>query len=266
MRIGTRTRPGLEGTDARAAEAIGAFGALIEPDAATTAIAAAEAATTTRTSRLIVRMVLGIDHPVTLAEDLAVLDNISNGRVVALLDTSTLEVGAAREDLTVLVAGLTPRPVQHAGERWRVPARLEGHDAPDRIEVTPKPVQVEIPVWLIGAAATQLSRDTGYPVVADRPEEVDASRSVQPGLVWLSGDRDVDRELVTAWRDAGATHLLVGADDMDATLLEIARYLIPEVAMPDFPRIIAEAMTPRRWPGPARYVAASPQDQGRMSN
>ena len=262
MRIGTRTRPGREGEDAKAAEAVGAFGVLIEPDAATAMIAGAEAATTTRATRLIVRTVLGVDHPVTLAEDIAVLDNISTGRVVVLADTGDLDVAAAREDLTVLVAGLTPRPVQYVGERWSVPAGLDGHEAPERIEVTPKPVQVELPLWLTGPAASELAGATGRPLLAERPEDCDRSVTVQPGIAQLSGARDADRDLVTAWRDAGATHLLLGADDLDTALPEIGRYLIPEVAMPDFPRIVAEAMTPRSWPGPARYVTG-PEGSGR---
>ena len=254
MRIGVRTRPGHEAADAAAAEAVGAFGVLIEPGPATGAVAAAGAATTTTVTRLVVRTVLGVDHPVTLAEDLAVLDNICAGRVVALIDTGDLDVDAAAEDLELLVACLTPRPVQHRGARWQVPAGIEGHEAPERIEVTPKPVQVELPVWLDGAVAAELGARTGYPVVVSEPGEADDTRPVQPGVAALSGDRDADRDMVTAWREAGATHLLVGATDLDAALPEIGRYLIPEVAMPLFPRVVAEAMTPRPWTGPARYV------------
>lgn len=254
MRIGIRTRPGREAADARAGEEHAAFGVLIEPGAHTGTVAGAMAATTTQVTRLVVRTVLGVDHPVTLAEDLAVLDNISAGRVVALVDTGGLDAVAAQEDLSLLLAALAPRPVRHQGERWQVPAGLEGHEAPDRIEVTPKPVQVEIPTWLTGDAAAQLGTRTGLPVLVEDPEECDGDRPVQPGLAQLVGEREADRELVSRWRDAGATHLLVGAQDLDAALPEIARYLIPEVAMPLFPRVVAEAMTPRGWTGPARYV------------
>lgn len=254
MKIGIRTRPGSEAAEAAAAEQHGAFGVLIEPDPATAGVAAAAAATRTGVTRLIVRTVLGVDHPVTLAEDLAVLDNISRGRVVALVDTGALEFDAAREDLSLLLAALTPRPVQHQGVRWQVPAGLEGHEAPNSIEVTPKPVQVEIPVWLTGAAAARLGAVTGDPVLAETMSACDGTRTVQPAVEHLVGDREADRLLVSRWREAGATHLLLGVDDLGAALPGIARYLIPEVAMPAFPRIVAEAMTPSAWTGPARYV------------
>ena len=254
MRIGIRTRPGQEAADARSGEQHAAFGVLIEPGPLTAAVAGAMAATATEVTRLIVRTVLGVEHPVTLAEDLAVLDNISGGRVVALVDTGTLDPSAAQEDLGLLLAALTPRPVQHRGVRWQVPAGLEGHEAPERIEVTPKPVQLEIPAWVTGGVAPQLGAHTDLPVLAEDPAACDPRRRVQPAIAQLSGDREADRDLVRRWSDAGATHLLVGAEDLDTALPEISRYLIPEVAMPLFPRVVAEAMTPRGWTGPARYV------------
>lgn len=254
MRIGIRTRPGHEATDAAAAEGAAAFGVLIEPRPGTHSIAGAEAACSTRYVRLIVRVHLGLDHPLTLAEDLAVLDNVSGGRVVALLDTGDLDVAAAGEDVALLEACLRARPVRHRGKRWQVPAGIEGHDAPERVEVTPKPVQVELPIWLDGGVAAALGGRTGRPHLVTEPSDSDRDRPVQPAVAQLSGDRDADRSLVGAWADAGATHLLVGAADLDAAIPEIGRYLIPEVAMPLFPRVVAEAMTPRPWPGPARYV------------
>ncbi len=262
MRIATTTRPGHEADDARAAEDVGAFGVLLDPGDGTGTIAGAAAATTTRATRLIVRVELGREHPVRLAEDIAVLDNISVGRVVALIDTGHLDVEAAREDLDLLVAALTPRPVQHAGARWRVPAGIDGHDAPERVEVTPKPVQVEIPVWLQGEVAAELALDRGLPRLATTLEEVDGDARVQPGRVTLHGEREADRDLLARWRDAGATHLVVEVEDPRTQLPEVGRYLIPEVAMPLFPRVVAEAMTPRPWTGPARYVPAPDGGQG----
>jgi alkanesulfonate monooxygenase SsuD/methylene tetrahydromethanopterin reductase-like flavin-dependent oxidoreductase (luciferase family) len=254
MRIGLRTHPGQEAQEAAAAEQHGAFGVLIEPSSDTSAVAAAAAAARTRLVRLIVRTRLGSDHPITLAEDLAVLDNLSGGRVVLLADTGDLDLEAAEEDLALLLAGLTPRAVRHEGPRWRVPAGLDGHEHVDTIEVTPKPVQVQVPVWLTGAAAAALAAGSDLPILATRPEEADARRPVQPAVAALSGELEADRELVGRWRDAGATHLLLGAPTTPDQLAVIARYLIPEVAMPHFPRVVAEAMTPAAWPGPARFV------------
>jgi alkanesulfonate monooxygenase SsuD/methylene tetrahydromethanopterin reductase-like flavin-dependent oxidoreductase (luciferase family) len=258
MRIGIRARPGNEPQDAQNAEAAGTFGVLLEPSPETWSLAGAAAASTTRFVRLIVRVQLGVDHPITLAEDLAVLDNIAGGRVVALLDTGELDSEAAREDVALILAGLGPRPVAHVGRRWRVPAGLEGHEAPDRIQVTPEPVQIEVPIWLDGPAAHEVAAVTGHPVMATDLAAVDAARTVQPARAEVSGELESDRALVNRWAEAGATHLLLGAADLEAALPHIARYLRPEVAMPVFPRIVAEAMMPRPWPGPGRYVEVPP--------
>ena len=64
--------------------------------------------------RIVVPIRLGTDHPVTLAEDIAVLDNLSGGRVVALVDTGDLGPEEAAEDLGLLRASLGARPVKQA--------------------------------------------------------------------------------------------------------------------------------------------------------
>lgn len=254
MRIGIVVREDRAVADAAAAEAAGAFGVLVAPSDGTWTVMGAAVATSTRFTRIVVRVPLGSDHPISLAEDLAVLDNLSVGRVVALLDTAELDADAAAEDVAVVRAGLTARPIRHRGARWQVPAGLEGHDAPDSIQVTPPPTQVEVPLWLTGAVATHLE-GSGLPRLASDPAEASAALPVQPAMAELTGARSTDRELVRRWAAAGATHLLVRATELDAAFGEVARYLAPEVAMPDFPRIVAEALTPPPWEGPARYVA-----------
>jgi hypothetical protein len=72
---------------------------------------------------------------------------------------------------------------------------------------------------------------------------------VQPAATALTGDLDDDRATVITWADAGATHLLARAGP--ETVAAIARHLAPEVAMPGFPRIVAESPLPLPWPGTA---------------
>ena len=48
-------------------------------------------------------------------------------------------------------------------------------------------------------------------------------------------------------RAPGATHLLCTLDG-DATVASLARWLIPEVGMVAFPRVVAEAPLPAAWP------------------
>jgi len=253
MRLGLALTAGDEGPGAALAEAHGLFGVLVDgPAAGAEAVAAAGAAAATEAVRIAVRLRLGHEHPVTLAEEIAVLDNAANGRIVVVADVGRLDAAEAAEDVTLLQRCWAARPVRHEGTRWRVPAGIDGHDAPEVVEVTPKPAQVAVPVWLAGAAAAAASERLGLPVLADRLEDCDRDRLVQPGLVDLTGALEADRGAVGAWRDAGATHLFVrlpGGIDIAESLVAVSRFLAPEVGMPSFPRVIAESATPAAWPG-----------------
>ena len=259
MRIGLELRRGHEPADARIAEAHACALVALDVDPGAAFVAGAAVAVATRHVRIVVPVHLGSDHPVTLAEDLAVLDNLSGGRVVALVDTGTLSVDEAAEDLALLRVSLSARPVRHRGARWQVPAGLEGHEAPESVHVTPKPVQVRLPLWLTGTAAAGLGAAAllDEPVLATTPAEVDAAVPVQPAILAVGGSEatlDADRDAVVALADAGATHLVLRAADPALAAPLVSRYLIPEVAMTGFPRVVAEAMLPPDWPGPARYV------------
>jgi hypothetical protein len=80
-------------------------------------------------------------------------------------------------------------------------------------------------------------------------------RTVQPGVASITGALTQDRETVTAWAAAGATHLLLelphGADEA-AVMIMVSRYLAPEVAMPHFPRVMSNSKVPLPWPGDGR--------------
>ncbi|AQA02608.1 hypothetical protein BVC93_09370 [Mycobacterium sp. MS1601] len=234
--------------DICAAERSGAFA--LWADVATSAIAAAsELAALTTDPRILVRIVLGTEHPVTLAEEAAVLDHLSAGRVVCVVDSGALSLQDAIEDLQLLRACWSGRPVRHRGRRWQVPAGL-ADDMPDSVAVTPSPSQVELPVWLTGEHAAGLAADFGLALLATEYGDVSAVPQVQPGCVELTGEVNADRELVSRWAAAGATHLLVRppvAVGPDLFSGYIARYLQPEVAMPHFPRIMAESDPPARW-------------------
>jgi hypothetical protein len=115
--------------------------------------------------------------------------------------------------------------------------------------VTPPPAQVEVPVWLTGTAAATLAARSGLPAVAERPADARPDLPVQPAATALTGDLHDDRATVITWADAGATHLLVRAGP--EAVATIARHLAPEVAMPGFPRVVAESPLPLPWPGTA---------------
>ena len=196
---------------------------------------------------MIIGIHLGDEHPVTLAEEIAVLDNLSNGRVGVIAELGSLGVDDATEDVSVLRASWSGRAIAHRGRRWQVPAGLPGHAAPPAVMVTPPPAQLEVPLWLAGEIAPAVGRSLRLPVVVSADADVDASSPVAPGRLTLAGDVDADRQAVIEWSSAGATHLLCALSGT-ASVEAIARWLQPEVAMVGFPRIVTETPLPAPWP------------------
>lgn len=249
MRIGVVCQQGDEMAWARRADALGIALVMIRPtEIGSAAVIAGAVAACTSHVRIVVDTVLGDVHPLAAAETLAVLDNLSGGRVIgAVRPADGHDPAGIAEDVVLLRSALRPGAVRHQGERWQVPAGLEGHDAPHTVEVTPKPVQPVLPLWWDGQGPTV----HGLPRVATAPEDVDASATSAPARASHRGDVEHDRVEVQRWAAAGTTELLLAPADGSAlaVLDEIARYLAPEVAMPHFPRIIAESPLPAAWPG-----------------
>jgi hypothetical protein len=254
MRIGLVLPEGKEAALARLAEAHGLFGVLAGSGNPLTATnAAIYASTATEFVRVVTCVRLGVEHPVTIAEELSILDNVNNGRTIVLADSGELDPEAAADEVAVLREALSSRPIQHEGTIWKVPAGLPANaTAPTSISVTPKPAQLEVPFWLTGPAARGVGDTTGLPVVARDPAMLSNPKLVEPGVAAISGNLKPDRELVTAWAAAGVTHLFVelpaGADLAEIMTL-VSRHLAPEVLMPHFPRVMSESKVPLPWPG-----------------
>jgi len=114
---------------ARLAEAHGLFGVVAGTGDPRTAITAAVyASTATDFTRVIVRVLLGQEHPVTIAEEVAVLDNVNNGRTVVLADTGDLGESDAADEIAVLREALGNRPLQHEGPDAGSRQQKSGHD------------------------------------------------------------------------------------------------------------------------------------------
>lgn len=254
MRIGLVLAEGREAELARLAETHGLFGVLAGTGNPLTAInAAVYASTATEFVRVVTRVRLGLEHPVTIAEDLSILDNVNNGRTIALADTGELDSASAADELAVLREALSSRPIEHAGTAWKVPAGLPANvTAPKSISVTPKPAQLEVPFWITGAAAREVADASGLPALARQPGLLNKSKIVQPGLAAITGSLKPDRELVISWAAAGVTHLFVeipAGADLGQVMTLVSRHLAPEVLMPHFPRVISESKVPLPWPG-----------------
>jgi alkanesulfonate monooxygenase SsuD/methylene tetrahydromethanopterin reductase-like flavin-dependent oxidoreductase (luciferase family) len=247
VRLGVTLPPGVEAEMAVAAESLGVPFVHVDAPAGTEAAIAAAVAVATTTVRILVGVDVGAEHPVTLAEEIAVVDNVSNGRLGVVAEIGALPADAAGEDVAVLRAAWSGRPVAHRGARWQVPAGLPGHVAPPAVMVTPSPAQLAVPLWVAGTEARSVATALSLPCVAGTPAAVDRSATVAPGRTELSGDLDDDRHVVLEWSTAGATHLLCTLSG-PATIEALSRWLQPEVAMVAFPRVITQTPLPAPWP------------------
>ena len=247
MRIGVTLPPGNEVGLAVAAEGVGLPVVHLSGAPGTEATIAAAVSTATTTVRVIVGLHVGDENPVTLAEEIAVLDNLSNGRIGVIAELGSLSSDDAAEDVSLLRASWSGRAISHRGQRWQVPAGLPGHVAPAAVMVTPPPAQLHVPLWVAGDAAAAVSTLLGLPAVANAIEDVETSSPIAPGRTTLTGDVDADRRSVIEWSSAGTTHLLCGLGAR-ATVEDVARWLVPEVAMVGFPRIVTETAIPAPWP------------------
>ena len=133
MRLGLVLSEGREAEMARLAEAHGLFGVLAGSANPLTAVSSAVyASTATDLVRVIARVQLGLEHPVTMAEELGVLDNVNNGRTVILADTGQLDAADAAEEVEVLRAALSNRPLQHDASGRCRPACRQTQPPPSR--------------------------------------------------------------------------------------------------------------------------------------
>jgi len=257
MRLGLVLAEGREAELARLAEAHGLFGVLAGLGNPLTAVSAAVyASTATEFVRIAVRVRLGLEHPITLAEELSILDNVNNGRTVVIADTGELDAEAAADEVAVLREALASRPIEHEGARWKVPAGLPANvTAPNSISVTPKPAQLEVPFWVMGPQAAEAGRVAGLQILARTPSDVSDPKLLQPGVTAIKGELAIDRAHVTAWASASVTHLFVELPMQAETgkvMALVSRYLAPEVGMPHFPRVMSDSRVPLPWPGERR--------------
>lgn len=125
---------------------------------------------------LAVEVDVGDRHPLELAEEAAVVDLASAGRLVLVARPAE---GAEREygeALDLVRTALSARPFRFEGRRWRVPAELPEnvHNLETHIRLMPEPAQVRLEVWGAGAGRdAALERGLGYLADADAdPDEL----------------------------------------------------------------------------------------------
>jgi len=131
------------------ADAAGLDAVLVEAEPGRDALMVASSlAARTRTLRVAAEVAVG-QHPVHLAERVAVADQCLAGRLVLVLRSDAAcgaELGETRE---ILSLALSSRPFRYSGQRWTVPARLPENDGAgwSHVRVTPSPAQFILPIW-----------------------------------------------------------------------------------------------------------------------
>jgi len=193
----------------------------------------------------------GLYHPLHLAEDIAIADLTSQGRIEVLLRLDTkasarygtpAQRGWFEEHVQVLAAALTGAHVQWSGEHLRVPARIGANQpAPQRLALNPRPAQPVVPLWLEASETWmhELAYRLGFGVAVawTRGGTVPAASGRWPGMLLCPPNVDPN-DLLTASGE-GAGYFLVAAETAEE-VSAAGRRLAGPLRMPDFPAWIKE--------------------------
>jgi len=149
---------------ALAAHAAGLDGVLVRESAELPAPLIAAAALSARVPDVLlaVELGLGVRHPFEVAEEAAVVDLASGGRLILVARPASEDYAEA---LDLVRAALTPRPFRFEGRRWKVPANLaeNEHGIEARVRMMPPPAQVRLELWGSGAGRdAALERGLGH--------------------------------------------------------------------------------------------------------
>jgi acetyl esterase/lipase len=173
----------------------------------------------------------GLYHPLYMAEDIAIADLASQGRIEILLR------GAAEEELRLLVLASSGAHIAFEGARFRVPAHLEANQpAPDRLALNPRPAQPVVPMWAM-EPHDPVVRELGLGAAeAWRAGiRVPAPSGRWPGMVVCPEDVEAADLLRAAGDTAG--YFLIAARTPEQVAVA-GRRLIGPLRMPGFPEWI----------------------------
>jgi alkanesulfonate monooxygenase SsuD/methylene tetrahydromethanopterin reductase-like flavin-dependent oxidoreductase (luciferase family) len=193
----------------------------------------------------------GLYHPLHLAEDIAIADLTSQGRIEVLLRLETeasarygtpTKRGWFEEHVEVLAAALSGAHIQWSGEHLRVPARIGANQpAPERLALNPRPAQPVVPIWLeatetwMGELAHRLGFGVAVPWI--RGGSVPAASGRWPGMLMCPATVD-PHDLLSASGE-GAGYFLVAAETAEE-VAAAGRRLSGRLRMPDFPAWIEQ--------------------------
>lgn len=165
-------------------------------------------------------------HPLHLAEDIAVADIATGGRVEVLL-RSAAPIEIFNEHVDVLALALRGSHLSWDGDELTIPARLEANEpVPSRLAVNPQPLQPAVPIWLMGAARPPFGLANRW-----RPG-INLQSHYLPDLLLCSSDVDVEQAVRSAADRPG--YFVVDART-PGVVAEAGRRLAGPLRMPAFP-------------------------------
>jgi alkanesulfonate monooxygenase SsuD/methylene tetrahydromethanopterin reductase-like flavin-dependent oxidoreductase (luciferase family) len=260
--VGADTLDGLVAAG-RAASAEGLDGVLLRPSAALPAplISAAALAGAVAHILIAVEVPIGDRHPLELAEEAAVVDLASGGRLVLVVRPAIDAEAAFEEALDFLRTAFAASPFRWAGERWRSPANLPQniHNPERRTRMMPPPLQPRLELWTgAGQGHTATARGIGHVAGADADTQelgrLWTAAADNPAALGAPRARDEHweggRQLVAALRAGreafGQDWAVVCAPASAAA--EIGRYVRPRVQLDELPPGLQDHWDTNSWP------------------
>ena len=215
--LATTSRPQLERL-AHAAVAA-SFDAIWVAEDRARGVGGAVAAASMLAQMVPVRVGAAIDfgsyHPLYAAEDIAVADVASGGRMEVLLR------GGTDEQIRLLLEALSGAHIRFDGSELQVPARLDANQpAPSSLALNPRPAQPAVPIWIHGIDAVEWPGELPH-LARPWPPVVMCEAGLSPDdLLRASGGR--------------AAYFLVAAVAAEE-VAEAGRRLVGPLRMPEFP-------------------------------
>jgi alkanesulfonate monooxygenase SsuD/methylene tetrahydromethanopterin reductase-like flavin-dependent oxidoreductase (luciferase family) len=167
-----------------AASAEGLDGVLLRPspEIPSPLVAAAALAAAVADILIAVEVPIGDRHPLEVAEEAAVVDLGSGGRLVLVVRPAPSAEGVFEEALDLLRTALAARPFRWPGPRWPTPANLpENVNNPEqRTRMMPPPFQPRLTIWGgVGVGPAAIARGLGH--LAGEDEDGAALRDLWAG-------------------------------------------------------------------------------------
>lgn len=181
---------------------------------------------------------VGFYHPLHVAEDIAIADLTSQGRIEVILRIATpRQRDLLDEHIQVLALALSGAHVKWTGKHLRVPAGIEANQpAPSRLALNPRPAQPVVPIWIESSESwmEELARGLGFGVAARwrQGAKAPAATGRWPGMLLCPTEVEPNDLLSAAGE--GACYFVVAARNPHEAALA-GRRLAGPLRMPEFP-------------------------------